>query len=232
LLWSQRLHYRDPQLKDVPDSLAHELQRLLDTMDTKRVSHITGSVNTGAGLTERDVRHNTTTHLYALIRKVRALPGLDRFMLGESFHSLQKVASKHPAVLLTSGRGHSFALVFVPGSRHDEDPTASLISLNLRQEDLEALSISQQSTRMFRSQYLPTDGEDEEGRGMRHRSSSPWNHQMKLIWQKIVKPVLNHLAFKVCFKFILQLIYAATDQEVGPAITCSCPTAIVLVPDW
>jgi tetratricopeptide (TPR) repeat protein len=198
VLWSKYIHYRDPQLQDVPQHLAKELEELLHNHTTLV---LTASSKDNL-LTTRDVQHSHSARIYALIREIKALPGMDHFMSGDTFQNIRVVSSSHPAVVLVGARGFFYALVLSPETSTSSGH--SIISLDLSESELESVYDLRGSERMQRGGPLlgAEDEEidvnlDREGRGFRMKAPvSPWVHGLKFIWQKIVKPVIEHLGLQ------------------------------------
>jgi hypothetical protein len=145
VIWSQSLHLRDPQLENVPESLASDLEQILQAVATK--SAINACHNEAPARTPHDTLHVNSSRMYALVREIRALPGLDRFMLGEAFEILRTAAHDHPVVVLVGARERYYALVMAPWLA--DKPT--LISLNLSDEDWKNLLLTSSTKRAYRS---------------------------------------------------------------------------------
>jgi DNA-directed RNA polymerase subunit N (RpoN/RPB10) len=223
VIWSQSLHRRDPQLKDVPKPLANMLHELLHAMATnsdveshhsKRVAH-----------TQHDRLHVNSSRLYALVRNIRAVSGLDRFMLGETFETLCTVASQHPVVVLVSARGQHYALIMAKmfAQRH------MLISLDLSDDDLANLSSGYGSTKAHRSAAIPEQTLKGDRVGFKKTadaSSGPLDGQLQTLWHKVVKPVLDHLGLEAGVRNIYDIRSALISIV---AIARSCPSTLALV---
>jgi hypothetical protein len=122
MIWSQSLYLRDPQLKDVPDSLATELKIHLQALAVRSTTEAYSRAQESA-LTPQDVLHRHSSRAYALIQQIRLLPGLERFMLGESFETLCTTAAGHPIVVLVGARGRYHALIIAPSQPYCRFPT-------------------------------------------------------------------------------------------------------------
>jgi tetratricopeptide (TPR) repeat protein len=191
VIWSQGLHRRDPQLADVPEPLAHRLQELLQNLKI------------GLPLLKEPILssryeslHFYSAQLHVLVSEIRALPGLERFMLGETFETLRIVASTHPVVVLVSARNHFYAFIITASQpqRH------LLLPLDLTDEDLQSISYISGSTTAFRAAVETEDTGSELERGMNKTLSThsgPLDRQLITLWHKIVKPVLDCLGFEV-----------------------------------
>jgi hypothetical protein len=202
VVWSQRLHRHDPQLDDAPVDLANELKSSLEALNGDRSSLLAESDPLPSAPALRDFHHKQSDHVQALVRQIRALPGLQRFMLGESFDSLCAVASKYPAVVLANARGHSYALIFAAHSAtwlaQDED-RCSLLRLDVTAQEISDFTIAPASTRHGRgSEQSHGIDNHPEGRGFGiDLPSKAWTRRLKTMWEKIVQPVLDHLRLQV-----------------------------------
>jgi hypothetical protein len=144
VIWSQSLHRRDPLLKDVPEPLASNLQQLLQAM---AMGSAAKSHSETTARTRNDMLHIQSSQLDEYVRAIRELPGLDRFMLGETFETLRAVAFNHPVVVLVSARGHYYALIFAISLVHGH----ALLPLNINDEDILNASLAIGTTRSCRS---------------------------------------------------------------------------------
>lgn len=197
LWWSQRLHYRDPQLDCVPIELATALNSLIKSIavqssfvSQEMIEHCQTS-----GLTSRDVQHNHVTQFYAILREIRSLAGLERFMLGETTEVLRSVAAAHPVVVLVGAHGHFYALLL--GEKlHDSE----LITLDVNEKDIIELLWAQHASRSHRgsTKAAPLALDRNRVLGI---STPSWlsvpNQRMRYLWVNIVKPVFDHLGLKV-----------------------------------
>jgi hypothetical protein len=190
VIWSQSLHRRDPQLARVPEQLAHRLQGLHQAIATGSAAD-SHHREPAAGVTH-DALHADSSRLFALVREIRALPGLDRFMLGESFETLRAVASKHSVVVLVAARRYHYALIISPLC---SEP--ALLTLDLSVKDNTALPSKKD---MITPEHGGSADESDAARAMKMITpsrSDPLDQHMKALWHKVVKPVLDHLNLKV-----------------------------------
>jgi hypothetical protein len=195
VIWSQSLHRRDPQLKDVPEHLASELQDLLQSFAVGSDAQLANEER--KWLTPRDILHAQSSRAYAVIQEIRALPGLDRFMLGKTFETLLAVAFDHPVIVLVGARGRHYALILDPSFDRGHD----IIELNISIEDWKNLSLAS-STMSAHRRAAVREEKPEEGDRASHKktgrsTSGPRDGQLKTLWHKVVKPVLNCLGLKV-----------------------------------
>jgi tetratricopeptide (TPR) repeat protein len=195
VIWSQTLHRRDPQLEDIPEPLASRLQKLLQAIATKSAAELPS--DGAAARTPHDAMHANSSQMYALLREIRALPGLDRFMLGETFENLRMVASDHPVVILVGARGYFYAFMmaapFTAGHM--------VIPLSLSEEDFNNMLFASSTTRSHRSTVAPEEMPEEADRAQFKTTprscSGPRDGQLKTLWHKVVKPVLDQLGLQV-----------------------------------
>jgi DNA-directed RNA polymerase subunit N (RpoN/RPB10) len=189
VIWSQTLHRRDPQLTNVPEHLASKLQSLTQSFAFGSTTELD---ETRKWLTPRDMLHTRSSRAYAVIHQIRSLPGLDRFMLGESFDILRTVATSYPIVVLVSARGHHYALVMAPSIADH-----AVLSLNLTAEDLTALFFTKDSLRQSRGGMVVEPSADRALKISTPSRAKALEQQFEVLWEKVVKPVLKHLDLKV-----------------------------------
>jgi hypothetical protein len=193
VVWSQALHQRDPQMEGAPASLSTELEGLLSAIATRTPVDAAGLLDQ---LDTQDLRYRQNTRIQAILRQIRAMPGLSHFMLGSTYDALREVARNHPVVVLVAARGHAFALIM--SGAGESKPHA--LRLTLTSDDLLSLRGSAEQAGL-RSRADTRDGNTDERLGIHMRKKNV-NHQplrvLADIWRKIVKPVINYLQLQVC----------------------------------
>jgi tetratricopeptide (TPR) repeat protein len=193
VVWSQALHQRDPQMEGAPASLSTELEGLLSAIATRTPTDPAGLPDQRG---TQDLRYKQNTRIHAILRQIRAMPGLSHFMLGSTYEALREVARDHPVVVLVAARGHAFALI-MSGAEKSE-PHA--LSLTLTSDDLLSLRGSAEQAGL-RSRADTRDGHID-ARMRVQISKMNVNHQplrvLADIWRKIVKPVIDYLQLEVC----------------------------------
>jgi tetratricopeptide (TPR) repeat protein len=196
VIWSQGLHIRDPQLQAVPEPMRQNLESLLFAI-AGRATDDKFYDRQPTNLTSQDVLHDRSSQSLVLIRRIRELPGLEHFMLGETFEALCTAATTHPVVVLVGARNYFYAIII--GSPQAKDH--ALLSLDLTERDIEGLSSTYIFTTSQRRGAMPDNLEAELARLQLGKSAplrfGPWYQQMNVLWVKIVKPVLEHLELKV-----------------------------------
>jgi tetratricopeptide (TPR) repeat protein len=215
VIWSTSLHRRDPQLKDVPENLASRLQGLLQSLAMSSASQPDHWHEDWKPFTSpRDILHTQSARLYAVIQEIRAHPGLERFMLGESAGTLCTTASDHPVVVLVGARGHHYALILAASLVEGH----VFLSLDLSDEDLTSLSFTRGSTRAHRSDATLEETPEEEDRvGLKKTEraySKPLDGQLQTLWHKVVKPVLAHLGLEVSSQTSLDNTSISDKQHI------------------
>jgi hypothetical protein len=196
VIWSQSLYLRDPQLKDVPDAVAEQLKIHLQALGVRSITEA-HSQALGFAHTSQDLRHKHSFRAYALVREIRLLPGLERFMRGEPFETLCSTAANHPVVVLVGARGRYYALIIasIQPDRH------KLLSLDLTDEDLKSLSYTPSPGGARRGAIDADDVQLQVERLQLNKSarsySGPFDGQLRTLWHKVVKPVLDCLDLKV-----------------------------------
>jgi hypothetical protein len=130
--------------------------------------------------------------MYASLHQIRALPGLNRFMLGETYETILTVAVDHPAVVLVGARDYFYALIISAGQLCGNTP----LKLNLKETDLEDMSVYKQQS-LHRGASPPELLNSMNDRSMRFQRKSPQDHFLQVLWLKIVKPVLDVLQLQV-----------------------------------
>jgi hypothetical protein len=211
-VWLQGFHYRDPQLQDVPEQLAKKLEDHLQVLATRSVFELYDEERQSA-LTPQDMLHQHSSRAYALIREARALPGLDRFMMGETFETLCTTAASHPVIVLVGARQRYYALI-IDVSQPDGH---ALVSLDLTDVDINNLLYTPGLKWARRGVVAPGDVQVEFERAPFKKTSrshsGPFDGQLKTMWQKIVMPVLKRLGLEVSEHRHNDILKTYTDNE-------------------
>jgi hypothetical protein len=200
IIWAQALHQRDPQIRELPERLAVELETLLHavsnpTMDTDPFAS-TSSFSGYHSL--QDIRDVQNSRIQAILTEVRTIPGKERFMLGNTYADLRETAREHPVVLLVDARAFVYALIISNSS--DIDP--HLLSLDIPARHLTALHKAATCVGLRNGQ--PTDSSNRNEDGTRLGRSKRWFTMKKTfavlsdLWNYVVKPIFDHLELQVC----------------------------------
>jgi tetratricopeptide (TPR) repeat protein len=203
VMWAQALRLRDPQLEDIPEDLAHELERLLCAVNVRAEGDTGGPqldfTQENRHLTSLDIRHQQNSRIQAIFREVRAVPGLERFMLGSTFEQLRETARAHPVVVLVAARGYAYALIMISSAQ--AEPHA--LPLSITSARLSSLRDNARRAGLRDAQITPEDDWEEDARiGMYKSSTGSKTNTDPLtvlldIWVQVVKPVIDHLQLQV-----------------------------------
>jgi hypothetical protein len=196
VVWTQALHQRDPQMEGAPQGVAIELENLLRSVATSAPVDPTG-------LPEhtRDLRHRQNARIQVILREIRAMPGLERFMLGSTYETLREAARDHPVVMLVAARDHTFAFI-IPNASHTNP---DILRLNVANDALQSFANSVGRANMRYRAWSPSCEDvplaDSIGLGP-DRKMGPGDHltfrsPLAKLWLSVVKPVLAHLGLTV-----------------------------------
>jgi tetratricopeptide (TPR) repeat protein len=197
LVWTQALHQRDPQMEGAPKDLAIELEDLLRAIGTSVPVDPAGHLDH-----PQDVRHRQDTRIQIILREIRAIPGLARFMLGSTYDTLREAAREHPVVVLVAARDHAFALI-MPSSLH---AGPDILRLDVASHTLQSFANSVGPANMRYRACSPSCedvhlADSAIGLGP-DRKMGPGDHftqrsPLVKLWLSVVKPVLTYLGLAV-----------------------------------
>jgi tetratricopeptide (TPR) repeat protein len=195
IIWAQALHQRDPQLQDIPHGLATELEALFRAVSMPVATPQIAAEDPSTGyLSPEDIRHKQNSRIQTILKEVRAVPGLERFMLGRTYTQLRETASKHPVVVLVPARGHVYALVIRDATQEAPDE----LHLEITSDRLS--SIRDTAARVgLRQGGVAQELEMELERAMHisgHKKATALDTLADL-WHDVVKPVVDHLQLQV-----------------------------------
>jgi tetratricopeptide (TPR) repeat protein len=198
VVWTQALHQRDPQMEGAPKDMAIELENLLREISTSTPVD-------PARLLDRlqDLRHRQNTRIQVLLRDIRAMPGLARFMLGSTYETLREAARDNPVVVLVAGPGHAFAVI-MPSCEANANP--DLLPLDVAWKDLRSLADMAGKGNI---RYRAGSTEDQRAEAPAHAELTDQERAMRAgnfasqwsplasLWRDVVKPVLSRLHLMV-----------------------------------
>jgi hypothetical protein len=226
IVWSQALQLRDPQTKDVPAAIATELDNLLHAISldvsgpapptitedfVPDASHF-GGLDPQLSTSHRDLRHQQSRRVQTLLREIRNIPGLERFMTGDTYEKLMLVAKDHPVIVLVETRDKQkhFALAITSPYK----PFAIVpLQLSARLAELERIAqIARSGNGRDQSHsedsldsdndwnQFPNESEEKDIapiRGMQVKQRlSPMQKLLQILWQQVVNPIFEHLQLK------------------------------------
>jgi hypothetical protein len=199
IIWAQALHQRDPQLQDIPQGLASELHTLLRAVSMLMTPEALASSNLATHyLSPEDFHHQQNSRIQTIMTEVRAIPGLERFMLGRSYAQLRHTASEHPVVILSSARGHTYALIICDSIQESPEEIRLEITsdrLSLLRDTAAGIGL-QQGGQAEANVQDPEMYSERAIRMVRHKKASSLATLADL-WHGVVKPVIVHLHLRV-----------------------------------
>jgi hypothetical protein len=225
VIWAQALHQRDPQLEQLPEGLASELGMLLRTVSVPIVAdgHEASQHRTPGYLSPQDIRHEQNSRIQTLLTEIRAMPGLDRFMLGHTYAELQKTANKHPVVVLVAARSQAYALIISDSKADSPHPLA----LAITSDSLSSLRNYAGRAGLRNGQSLDHIDEDARLGLAKPIKKDASMAVLSELWLHVVKPVLDYLQLQV--QTAQSICCTTTAHMSSTACGRSLATAAVLV---
>jgi hypothetical protein len=163
-----------------------------------------------------DVRDQQNRRIQTLLTEVRAIPGLERFMLGRTYAQLRHTACEHPVVVLVSARGHVYALIIRDSTQENPDE----VHLALTSDRL-ALLRDTAARVGLRNADAPQDVEMQFERAMHisKRKEITALSTFTDLWHDVVKPVIDHLQLQVRIRMltIVTWLTVASQPATGRA---------------
>jgi tetratricopeptide (TPR) repeat protein len=195
VIWAQSLHQRHPQLQQLPQDLASELGTLLRAVSVPVIAsgHQTSEQRVPGFLSPQDVRHEQNSRIQTLLTEIRAMPGLDRFMLGHTYAELRKTAKKHPVVVLVAARGQAYALIMPDSNVDSPHPLA----LAITSDRLSSLRDYAGRAGLRNGQSLHHMDDDARLGIFKPIKKDASMAVLSELWLYVVKPVLDYLQIKV-----------------------------------
>jgi tetratricopeptide (TPR) repeat protein len=188
VFWAQTLHLRISAFDSVPHEDRQELQRLLTLLDHS--AHRVESVQS-AGQRERDLekRRQLNEEAEALIVKIRAYAGLERFLLPPTFDGLVGVLPDGFVVMVnTSKLGHHALLL------HRTRRLATSLTLQPPPSGFDSANLSSHLPRDVGSDMR--EGDTRAMRKIKNRGGS-FLDVLTVLWTSIVRPIVTQLGLEV-----------------------------------
>jgi hypothetical protein len=195
VIWAQALNQRDPQLQEIPRSLAAELEALFRAVSMPMAARQRAPADRATNyLSPKDVHDQHNRRIQTLLTEVRAMPGLERFMLGRTYAQLRETAREHPVVVLVSARGHVYAVIIRDSVQENPDQ----LHLELTSDGLALLRDTAASVGL-RNKDAPQDVNTQFTRAMyvSKRKETTALSTLADLWHDIAKPVIDHLQLQV-----------------------------------
>jgi hypothetical protein len=218
IIWTQSLQMRGPQLSGIPSELESELELLFSRMSTSQVIRtaisliLDISTTSGRLLSMDDIgQYGNCDRIHQLIQQIGAVPGSKGFVRGHTYAELAQCASRSIVVMLVATEGECHALIL----QRDKKPF-TLKLFDLSPEELMKMPIihakSQQDVHNYRM-------------GMKQPTSMTSVSQvLKILWIKVVKPVLDCLGLQV--RVTLNLMYETQIRTENFGIIAASPPLV------
>jgi hypothetical protein len=217
VIWAQALHQRDPQLRDIPQSLASELKALFRAVSMPMATHNRAIADPATGyLSPQDIRDQQNSRIQTLLTEVRAMPGLERFMLGRTYAQLRETAREHPVVVLVSARGHVYALIILNSAQENPDT----LHLELTSDRLALLRDAAACVGLRNADALQDVGmQFQRAMHISKRKETTALSTLADLWHDVVKPVIDHLQLQVRIRMltIVTWLTVASQPATGRA---------------
>jgi tetratricopeptide (TPR) repeat protein len=199
VIWAQALNQRDPQLQDIPQSLATELEALFRAVSMPMAARQHAPADHATDyVSPEDVRDQQNRRIQTLLAEVRAIPGLERFMLGRAYAQLRHTAREHPVVVLVSARGHVYALIIRDSAQENPDK----LHLDITSDRLSLLRDTAAHVGLRQGRQGGADVQDLQMESERAIRLSRLKKATALdtladLWRGVVRPVIDHLQLQV-----------------------------------
>ena len=204
IVWSQLSQLRTPvdDLRTAHPGLAaqfervsHELDRA-SAQDRAAVGESTDHSNVTDGLLENQARqrHALALSREGLLAEIRALPGFERFLLPKTIDQLASLTHLGPVVFLNASKHRCDALVVVAGSKR-------VVHVPLSNTNYDEVALMQLRLNQLLRLNPHVILHDDSNRGTRLSGMNPdemFGHILPSLWDKVVSPILDALAFSVC----------------------------------
>jgi tetratricopeptide (TPR) repeat protein len=201
VIWTQALHQRDPQLQDVPRGLASELESLFRAVSMPMATHKHAIADPATGyLSPEDVRDQQNSRIQTLLTEVRAITGLERFMLGRTYAQLRETAREHPVVVLVSARGHVYAIIIRDSVQENPDQ----LHLEITSDRLVLLRDTAACVGLRNGDASQdVDMQFERAMHISKRKETTALSTLADLWNDVVKPVIDHLQLQVRIRVLV-----------------------------
>jgi tetratricopeptide (TPR) repeat protein len=198
VFWTHALRLRS-QFDEVPDTIRRQLvnlSRLLEQSDT--ISKMSSSPQISEKAAAR--RRQQSETFVSLVKNVRALPGLGRFMLHDEVADLMRASAKGPVVVLVPGIAACYAIIL--RSSHSLES----ITLPSITDEWAIHSSSNWRTATIEASITVTDRlkiKTSKPKGAVARRNSAAEQILEDLWTKIVWPIFSVLGLDVSSDIIV-----------------------------
>ncbi|KAG8793522.1 hypothetical protein FRC12_002482 [Ceratobasidium sp. 428] len=185
IVWSQLLQLRTPldELSNHCPELTDKLKRISSELESRSMLSLDEQSPVGVGglLRDTSVRYrHLAEQREALLQSVRALPGLEHFLLPPKAHRLVNLVKEGVAVVVNIHIGRCDALIIRAGV----EAISCVPLLNFATQKAESACTELAA-------YLAFQGSR---RGVKNGERNPnFRHALSVLWYDVVKPVLDHI---------------------------------------
>jgi tetratricopeptide (TPR) repeat protein len=193
IFWSQTLHLRAAGLDSVPENDRHDLGEVFRVLqsDSSIIRDASRPVQEREGAVVE--RRKLNEKAEALISKIRAYPGLERFLLPPTFDSLMASLPVGFVVILNSSRLGCRALLL---NRATGLAKSLAVTTNISSFDLK-IARTRLPRDMVSAELIPEVEEEIRGLKVAGKKVTTFEDMLQNMWLSLVRPVLLALGLKV-----------------------------------
>ncbi|KAF8548447.1 hypothetical protein OG21DRAFT_1423050 [Imleria badia] len=217
VVWGGLFQLRSPyeELSVVHPDYAHRLRELSVALEHASTTH----EHSLSSQEEADKHRALAIERDKLLQAIRGLPGFEQFLLRKEFSQLRASAHSGPVVILNSAKSRCDALIVLADLDH-------VIHVPLPSFTFQRSRGLQNMVERLLGHDRAIHSDDREGdRAPLHGVS--WEALLSTLWNNIVKPVLDALAFSVCHFALLEIVAHPSILEQTPGDLSRifwCPT--------
>jgi tetratricopeptide (TPR) repeat protein len=207
--WTHTLRLRSP-FSQIPEELRHQLSELARRLE-KVVNESENSKDQRYVESEIARRRKDSEEFNSLVRRVRCIPGHERFMLPDEYSTLKGAAKNGPVIILVCSTLACHAIILTPSGKTSSIPLEAINDKWL----VESASAWRSSAIQARAALR--DGLKLVKHNKAVESSYKRSEQiLRLLWINIVFPVIQALQIEVRVSVLL-LSYQGSHYNMQPA---------------
>jgi hypothetical protein len=208
VFWAQAIAAQYLDLGSLPEPLHTQITELLSMLDPRGTMSAYWIARTAENrhsrLTHESETHKNLMRLRKLLDDARAMPGLERFMLGPTCATLMRCAVSHPVVILSADHNSCHALLLLPGNAGP----ISLALLDVTGENLERMAVEIRDVGL-RSRAAEQDRAISVSR--RQKSTGNSSTVLARLWRLVVKPIFDIMKLSVSCNWAGLWFYIRAD---------------------
>jgi hypothetical protein len=234
IVWGDLFQLRSSceQLSSAHPDHAHRLRELSTALEHAGATHeksmsafleqTPSAYRVTESLQQEADRHRTLAiERDKLLQEIRGFPGFEQFLLHKEFSQLRASAHSGPVVILNAAESRCDALIVLA----DVDRAIHVPLLNFTFQRSAGL---QQMLEKLLGNARIIRSDDREGEPAT-RGCMRWEPLLSTLWNGVVKPVLDALAFSVCHVMSLEFI---ANPSICLRTDSWIPITHILVSDW